>query len=425
MQPETANVPKSKNPKRPIYLDYNATTPLDPAVLKRMMPFFLEEFGNPSSSSHSWGWTAQIAVEQARKKIAKTLNVKSSEIIFTSGATESNNLCLYGVCQNSPWLKSTTNGPAHILTSPVEHKAILETALSLKLRGIEIDLVPVNSYGQVDLEALKGLIKPNTILASFMWANNEVGSLNPMKEIVSLCHQHGVMVHSDAAQAMGKIPLDLKDVPVDFLSFSGHKFYGPKGSGGLFVRSAPERSSTPSTSELEHHQAAGSQPLPIAQKVLQPMTFGGAQERGLRPGTLNVPAIVGIGEASELSQLLLNEETPRLKQMAAEFVQRLRERFDGVQLNGHPDHRIPGQLNLSFPGVPADALMSELSGLAISAGSACSSGEAKPSYVLLAMGKTPTQALSSLRLCFGRFSSRNEMVKAADLLIQALERVRS
>ncbi len=374
-----------------IYLDYNATTPLDPAVLDTMLPFLGEAFGNPSSSSHSFGWQASAAVEKARRQVANTLNAQPQEIYWTSGATESNNLAILGSALAH--LKQSTQQAPHILTASSEHKAVLEVCEQAQSLGAELSILPVNRYGQVEPDEIRRNIRPNTKLISVMFANNEIGSINPIREIGQICKEFGIWFHTDAAQAAGKVPIDVDALGVDLLSISGHKIYGPKGVGVLYVRNQNPK--------VELH----------------PLFFGGSQEKGLRPGTLNVPGIVGLGQALELASELMESEELRLRDYAQCLIQTIHSEAPEVILNGHPTERLAGNISLSFPDLRSDIFSMGLSGLALSSSSACTSENATPSHVLKAIGHSDVLARSTLRIGLGRPTQKEDVDFAAQKLL--------
>lgn len=367
-----------------IYLDYNATTPVDPEVLHEMLPFFTEEFGNPSSS-HSYGWVAHSAVENARKQVASILNVSHNEICFTSGATEANNLALIGFALK--WREQNPNKKAHLITAKAEHSSILETFYQLEKMDFNISILPVNSYGQIELNDIENAIRPETILISFMWANNEVGSLNPIKQISEIAKKHNLIFHTDATQACGKIPIDLSHNYIDLLSFSSHKIYGPKGIGALY----------------------------ISQRIkdrggLIPIINGGQHEGGMRAGTLNVPGIIGFGKACEISLKNLEQESICIRNLSSYFFQKLKTLFPNIILNGHPNDRLPGQFNIQFVGFRMEQYIHRMARIAVSSGSACSSNNIhQSSHVLEAIGLTQPQILSSIRLSIGRCTTQEEL----------------
>lgn len=380
--------------KMPIYFDYHATTPVDPRVLEVMIPYFSNAFGNPASSSHSYGWQAEAAVAKARDQVANLIGAREKEIIFTSGATESNNLGILGAI-------GKVNGHVpHLIVSQVEHSCVLAVAKELETRGIEVTYLPVNKYGQVEIETLKSHIKPTTTLISVIFANNEIGSINPIKEISALCKSRGIVLHVDAAQAVGKIPVNVNDLQIDLLSLSGHKIYGPKGIGALYVRSKEPR------------------------VRLDPVIFGGGQERGIRPGTLNVPAIVGLGKACEVAQIDLVSEMGRTMRLRDKLETSIKSKLSGICVNGHPTERLTINLNFSVDGCMPDFLMENLSSIAVSSGSACSSASTKPSHVLTAIGVPENLARCTLRLSVGRFTTDEEVDTAIHAVVSAINKCR-
>jgi cysteine desulfurase len=366
---------------KPIYLDYAATTPLDEAVLDAMRPYFSAQFGNPASALHAYGWEAEEAVAKARNTVAGCLGTKAKEIFFTSGATESNNWALRGVVEH---LKLASFEKIHVLTSPVEHQSIIQILQHLQALGdIELEFVKINQCGQIILQDLKQRIRSNTRLMSFMWANNELGSLNPIKEIGALARQHAIFFHSDATQAVGKLHVDLQNLPVDLLSFSGHKIYGPKGTGVLYLR---------------------------GQIQLAPLLFGGAQERGLRSGTVNVPGVVGLATALEKALGLRNAEQERSLHLRKSFLHQLNALKVRYQLNGHNEETLAQIINLTLPDLKDTA---HFPGLAISKGSACHSGGKSLSHVLAAIGVDEAAAEKTLRISFGRQTTLADLEKTA------------
>ena len=363
-----------------IYLDHHATTPVDPRVLKAMLPFFSEKFGNPSSRTHRPGWDASDAVERARKQVAALIGASAREIVFTSGATEANNLAIAGIAAAAPADRR------HVVTVATEHKAVLDPCRALEAQGWQVTVLPVAATGLVDLAAVEQAVTPDTALVSVMLANNEIGVVQPLAGIARLAHAHGAVVHTDAVQALGKLPLDVAALDVDLASFSAHKVYGPKGVGALFVKRGID-------------------------KRLRAQVRGGGQERGLRGGTLNVPGIVGFGAACEVAGKDLPVETARLNELRDRLWQQLRADLDGVTLNGAPTPRLPGNLNVSFEGIDGESLLLAITDVAVSSGAACTSAE--PSHVLTALGLETRRALASLRFGLGRDTTAEDIAQAA------------
>jgi len=373
--------------KLPIYLDNQATTRVDPRVVEAMLPFFSEDYGNAASRHHAFGWRAEAAVEMAREELAAAIAAPDArEIIFTSGATESNNLAIKGV----------THGGGHVVTAATEHPAVLDACEDLERRGVAVSVLSVDSEGIIDPEEVARAITERTALVSIMAANNEIGVLQPLAEIGRICRERGVLFHTDAAQAVGKTPLDVEGMGIDLLSISAHKLYGPKGIGALLVRS---------------RRSDG------RRLRLLPQLHGGGHQRGLRAGTLPVPLIVGFGRAVALSVAEMDAEARRLVGLRSRMLERLSQSLAGVSLNGHPQRRLPGNLNISFEGIEADALISDLKEVAVSTGSACSSAKPETSHVLRALGCDPARARSSVRIGLGRFTTAEEIEVAADALI--------
>lgn len=378
---------------RPIYLDYQATTPCDPRVLKVMLPYFTEEFGNPHSRSHAYGWRAEEAVETARAHVAKIINADPREVIFTSGATESNNLAIKGVAHFYKEKKD------HIVTCATEHKCVLDSCRHLEQEGFKVTYLPVQANGLIDLEVLKQALTDRTVLVSLMAVNNEIGVIQPLAEIGKICRERGIFFHTDAAQAVGKIPIDVEAMNIDLLSISGHKIYGPKGVGALFVRRKPR-------------------------VRLQSLINGGGQERGMRSGTLSPPLCVGLGEACAIAQAEMVEESKRLTALRDRFYQAITSELEEVHLNGDFDQRIPGNLNLSFAHVEGEGLMMGVKELAVSSGSACTSASLEPSYVLRALGVEAEMAHTSIRIGIGRFTTEEELDQALKSLVSEVNRLR-
>jgi cysteine desulfurase len=363
----------------PIYLDNNSTTRVDPRVLEAMLPWFGEHYGNAASRTHSFGWKAAEAVEAARAQVAGLIGASPREVVFTSGATESDNLALKGV---AAMYRRRGN---HLVTVQTEHKAVLDPCKHLQRDGFEVTFLPVDRYGRVNTEQVAAALTERTILVSVMAANNEVGTLQPVREIGKVCKERGVLLHTDAAQAAGKVPLDAEAMGVDLLSLSAHKMYGPKGVGALYVR------------RRDPHVR------------LEPLFDGGGHERGMRSGTLPVPLIVGFGLACELSAADMSDEAERLTRLRERLREGLMGRLEGVSLNGHPTERLPGNLNLSFDHVAGAALMTALRDVAASSGSACTSASVEPSYVLRALGVSDELAHGSIRFGLGRFTTAEEV----------------
>ena len=380
--------------KLPIYLDYHATTPVDPEVLKAMLPYFTDVFGNAASRSHEFGWTAEAAVEKARSQIAHLIGASEKEIVFTSGATESNNLALTGIAE---MYKEKGN---HIITSSIEHKAVLDTCHFLEQKGFEVTYLPVDQYGRVSPEEVRNAITPKTILVSIMTANNEIGTINPVAEIGKVCKEKGVFFHTDAVQAAGKIPLDVNQMGIDLLSLSAHKIYGPKGVGALYVRRKNPR------------------------VRLSPLIHGGGHERGMRSGTLNVTGVIGMGKACELAEKNMAEESARLKKMRDRFWAAIQEQLDEVFLNGHPIERLPNNLNVSFAFVEGESMMMGMKEIAVSSGSACTSSSLEPSYVLKSIGVGEDLAHTSIRFSLGRFTTDEEIDYAIQKVVEIVKKLR-
>jgi len=384
----------SNQPKLPIYLDYQATTPTDPRVVAAMLPYFTEKFGNPHSTSHSHGKEAAEAVEAARHQVARLIGADEREIVFTSGATESNNLAIKGVLR----FKGETR--RRVVTYVTEHKCVLESARRLGEEGVEVVLLPVRAEGLVDLDLLaRTLDERPTALVSVMAANNEIGVVQPLAEIGALCRERGVLFHSDAAQAVGKVPIDVEAMKIDLLSISGHKIYGPKGIGALYVRRRPR-------------------------VRLEPLFDGGAQERGVRSGTLPSPLCVGLGEACAIAGAEMAAEAARLRQLRDRLYRGLTRALPEMVLNGDAEHRLPGNLNVGLP-VDGQALLAEVPELSLSLGSACTSAAVEPSYVLKALGLPDALANGSIRIGLGRFTSEAEVDFAVDRLASAVRRLRA
>lgn len=379
----------------PVYLDYQATTPLDRRVLESMMPYFTADFGNPHSITHIYGERAKNAVEQAREQVASIIKADSKEIYFSSGATESNNLILKGVLEFY-----SKSGKNHIVITKIEHKCIMATAHYLNSKGFEVTFLDVEPSGLVSLEKLKAAIKPNTALVSVIAVNNEVGVIQPLKEIGELCKSKGVFFHTDAAQALGKIELDVNAMNIDLMSISGHKIYGPKGVGALYVRKKPKIR-------------------------IMPQMHGGGQERGIRSGTLATPLCVGMGKACELLALEMHQDNQRIKDLSNYFFTKIFKSLNKIYLNGDQVNRVPHNLNISFAGVEGESLMLAISDVAaVSTGSACSSASLEGSYVLKAMGIDEELAHTSIRFGIGKFTTKEDLDKVADKLISSVKHLR-
>src|SRR5215470_6686242 len=381
--------------KTPIYLDNNATTRCDPRVVEAMLPFFTEHFGNAASRNHPFGWFAEEAVDHAREQVAALVGASAKEIIFTSGATESNNLAIKGV---AAMYRKKGN---HLITQVTEHKAVIDPCKRLERDGYQVTFLPVDKYGQVSAQQVAEAMTDQTILVSLMAANNEIGTLQPIKEIGKLCKAKGVLFHTDAVQAAGKVPIDVEEMGIDLLSLSAHKIYGPKGQGALYVRRKNPR------------------------VRLDPIIDGGGHERGMRSGTLAVPNIVGMGKACELCQNEMDEESKRLIRLRERLRAGIIERIDETYINGHPEERLPGNINLSFAYVEGEALMMGVKDVAVSSGSACTSASLEPSYVLRALGVGDELAHSSIRFGLGRFNTEAEVDYVADLVIDKVEHLRN
>lgn len=380
--------------RRLIYLDNNATTPCDPRVVDAMVPYFYEKHGNAASRSHQFGWEAEEAVDYAREQIAQLLDVEDKEIIFTSGATESNNLALKGV------FEMYARKGNHIITAETEHKAILDTCKHLEKAGAEITYLKVKEDGLVDLADLEATIRPTTILVSIMWANNETGVIQPMREIAQICEKHGVLFHSDATQAVGKVPTHPREVGIHLMSFTAHKMYGPKGVGGLYVSRKNPRVKV--TAQMD----------------------GGGHERGMRSGTLNVPGIVGFGKAAEIARLEMAQDAERVSRLRDKLEKALTQ-LEETKINGNVNSRMPHVTNISFKHVEGEGLMMTFNqNIAVSSGSACTSASLEPSYVLVAMGLGDDLAHSSIRLSLGRFTTEEEVDFAIKAISEGVNHMR-
>ncbi len=380
--------------KFPIYMDNHATTPVDPRVLEAMLPFFTERFGNAASRNHAFGWQAEEAVETGRKQIAELIGASAKEIVITSGATESDNLAIKGVAE---MYRQKGN---HIITAVTEHKAVLDTCKRLEKQGFDVTYLRVQRDGLIDLDALRQAITDKTILITIMMVNNEVGVVQPIGEIGRLARKRGIVFHTDAVQAAGKIPFDVNALNVDLASLSAHKMYGPKGVGALFVRRKNPR------------------------VLLAPIIDGGGHERGMRSGTLNVPGIVGFGKAAEICRLEMSDESVRLGALRDRLLEGLRANLDEIHVNGSLEHRAPNNLNVSFAYVEGEALLMGISDVAVSSGSACTSASLEPSYVLKALGTGDDLAHSSIRFGLGRFNTEEEVDYVVARVTEVVRRLR-
>ncbi len=380
--------------KMPVYFDNHATTPLDPRVLEAMMPYFTSQFGNAASRNHAFGWQAEEAVERARKQIADLIGASSKEIVFTSGATESNNLAIKGVAE------MYAEKGNHIITAATEHKAILDTCKHLEKKGCRVTYLALEPDGLLDLDKLKAAITDKTILVSVMYANNEIGVIQPIREIGKICKEKGILFHTDAVQAVGKIPVNVIQDNIDLLSLSGHKIYGPKGVGALYVRRKGPR------------------------VQLSSQMDGGGHERGMRSGTLNVPGIVGLGEACAIAQREMTEEAKRQAAMRDRLKSLLENALDETFINGTMEHRLPNNLNMSFAYVEGESLLMGIHDVAVSSGSACTSATLEPSYVLKALGIGDDLAHTSIRFGLGRFNTEAEVDFVADRVISVVRKLR-
>jgi cysteine desulfurase len=378
----------------PLYLDYHATTPVDPRVLSEMLPYFTERFGNPHSKQHAWGWDARDATEKARAQVAAVINASASEIVFTSGATESNNFAIRGA------MAACATRGRHVITVATEHKSVLDVCTALGRDGCDVTVLGVKTTGLIDLDELRAAFRPETVLVSVMAANNEIGTLQPMADIGAIAHEHGALLHTDAAQAAGKIPIDVQAMSIDLLSLTGHKFYGPKGCGALFVRRMKPRLALPA------------------------QLLGGGQENGLRSGTLNVPGIVGLGRAAELCRLEMPAEASRLGALRDRLLHGLRNRVADVRVNGTLECRLPHNLHVSFPAVEGEKLLMALGDLAVSTGSACSSGSQAPSHVLQAIGAATEEAGASIRFGLGRSTQAQDVDFAVERVAAVVNALR-
>ena len=380
--------------KTPVYLDYQATTPLDPRVFEVMTPYFMEKFGNPHSRSHAYGWEAEAAVEEARKQVATLIGATEKEMIFTSGATESNNLALKGV------MHFYGKEKPHLVTVVTEHKCVLDTARHLEQEGFKVTYLPVEPNGIIDLKKLEAAVTDKTAIVSVMAVNNEIGVIQPLKEIGEICRAKGAFFHTDAAQAYGKIPLNVDEMKIDLMSISGHKIYGPKGIGALYVRRKNPR------------------------VRIEAMIDGGGQERGMRSGTLPTPLIVGLGEAAKIASKEMTSENERLWKLANKFKSELRKSIKDIFINGDEEKRIPGNINFSFAYIEGESMIMAIKDLAVSSGSACTSASLEPSYVLKALGLDEEMAHTSIRFGFGRFTTEEEVDFAIETVKKHVSKLR-
>ena len=380
--------------KLPIFMDNHSTTPVDPRVLEAMLPYFTQVFGNAASRTHSFGWHAEEAVENAREQVARLIGASSKEIVFTSGATESDNLAIKGVAHQY------AEKGNHIITATTEHKAVLDTCKRLEREGFEVTYLEVDRTGRIDPEQVKAAITPRTTLVSIMWANNEIGTIHDIQEIGRICHEAGVIFHCDGVQAVGKLPFNVDTFHVDLLSITAHKIYGPKGVGALYVRRKSPR------------------------VRLKAEVDGGGHERGFRSGTLNVPGIVGFGKALEIAGQDMEKDHAHILGLRERLHHAITSRLTDVFLNGHPEHRLPGNLNLSFAYVEGESLLMALRDVAVSSGSACTSASLEPSYVLRAIGVGDDLAHTSIRFGLGRFNTEEEVDYVANLVVEKVSRLR-
>jgi cysteine desulfurase len=380
--------------KLPIYMDYHATTPVDPRVVEAMLPYFTQTFGNAASRNHPFGWEAEEAVEKARKQVADLLSANAKEIIFTSGATESNNLAIKGVAE---MYREKGN---HIITCVTEHKAVIDTCKKLEKQGYRVTYLPVQKDGRINLDELRGAITDKTILITIMTANNEIGVVQPIAEIGAIAKEKGILFHTDAVQAVGKMPFNVTEMKADLVSLSAHKMYGPKGVGALYVRRRNPR------------------------VLLSEQISGGGHERGMRSGTLNVPGIVGLGKAAELCKAEMATEAERLRQLRDYLNAGLHKNLDELYINGSVEHRLPHNLNISFAYVEGESLLMGINDVAVSSGSACTSASLEPSYVLKALGAGDDLAHSSIRFGLGRWTTKEEVDYVIDKLTNVVQRLR-
>ena len=380
--------------KLPIYLDYHATTPVDPRVVDAMLPYFTTEFGNAASRNHSFGWAAEEAVDTARQQVAGLIGANAKEVVFTSGATESDNLAIRGVAE---MYREKGN---HIITCVIEHKAVIDTCKRLEKDGARVTYLPVQKDGRISLDDLERAITGQTVLITIMAANNEIGVVQPIAEIGAIAKERGILFHTDAVQMVGKLPFDVNNLKVDLVSISAHKMYGPKGVGALYVRRRNPR------------------------VLLAPIIEGGGHERGMRSGTLNVPGIVGFGKAAELAKQEMTAESQRLRELRDYLNEKLHRQLDEIYVNGSMEHRLPHNLNVSFAYVEGESLLMGISDVAVSSGSACTSASLEPSYVLKALGAGDELAHSSIRFGLGRWTTKEEVDYVVDKLTSVVSRLR-
>ncbi|PZP85378.1 MAG: IscS subfamily cysteine desulfurase [Azospirillum brasilense] len=386
--------PQENAVKFPIFMDYQSTTPCDPRVVEKMLPYFTEKFGNPHSRSHAYGWEAEAATELAREQVARVINADPKEIIFTSGATEANNIALKSV---GAFYKDKKN---HIITVVTEHKCVLDSARHMEQEGYEVTYLPVQSNGLIDLAELKAAIRPTTLLVSVMAVNNELGVIQPLAEIGAITRAAGVLLHTDAAQAFGKIPLDVEAMNIDLMSISAHKVYGPKGVGALYVRRRPR-------------------------VRLEALFSGGGQERGMRSGTLPTPLVVGFGEAARIAKEEMQDEAARIRYLSEKFLKAVMDDVPDVFMNGDREQRWPGCINLSFAYIEGESMIMAIKNLAVSSGSACTSASLEPSYVLRSIGVGEELAHTSIRFGIGRFTTEAEIDEAIKIVTGSIEKLRA
>ncbi|MDR3669043.1 MAG: cysteine desulfurase family protein [Ignavibacteriaceae bacterium] len=380
--------------KFPVYMDNNSTTQVDEEVFNAMKPWFLEKYGNASSKDHSFGWEADAAIEYSRKLIGSLINAEGSEIIFTSGATESINLAHWGIAE------TYSHRGKKIITSAIEHNAVIESLKALTRKGFEVIVLDVNNEGFIDIDELKRHLDENTLLVSIMTANNEIGIINDVKVIGDICAEKNILFHTDATQAIGKIPFDVKVLNTDLVSFSGHKFYAPKGVGGLYINKSKKIQ-------------------------LSPRSYGGGQEHGIRSGTLNVPGIVGIGKAAEICKVKMESESAKIEELRNKLFKGINEKLEDVKINGSMKRRLPNNLSLCFRYVKAENIIMEMRDIAISTGAACTSASLKPNHVLKAIGLTDEEVKSSIRIGLGRFNTEEEIEYAINRIVETIHKLRS